>query len=103
MSFASILLLFFFFFFRKPFIYFIYFIYISYISYIPCILYVKSIEDRKTRDIRNLFESENGKEDYYKPVRVGNFYSNNYSNMKVMVIEMKHYQLKNNSINLDHT
>ena len=28
------------------------------------------------RDIRNLFEHE--KEDYYKPVRVGNFLANNY-------------------------
>ena len=29
-----------------------------------------------TRDIRNLFEHE---EDYYKPVRVGNSLSNNYT------------------------
>ena len=27
------------------------------------------------RDIKNFFERE---EDYYKPLRVGNFYSNNY-------------------------
>ena len=27
--------------------------------------------------VKNLFEQEE-KEDYYKPVRVGNFYSNNY-------------------------
>ena len=31
---------------------------------------------RIIRDIRNLFEHE--EEDYYKPVRVGNFWSNNY-------------------------
>ena len=29
-----------------------------------------------TRDIRNLFEHE--EEDYYKPVRAGNSFSNNY-------------------------
>ena len=33
------------------------------------------IKDTIIRDIRNLFEKEG---DYYKPVRVGNFYSNNY-------------------------
>ena len=32
-----------------------------------------------TRDIRKLFEQE---EDYYKPVRVDNFYSNNYVKYK---------------------
>ena len=35
----------------------------------------KAIKDRITRDIRNLFE--HGKEDYYKPVRVGIVWSNN--------------------------
>ena len=39
----------------------------------------KAIEDRIFRDIRNLFEHE----DYYKPVRVGNFWSNNYIEYKV--------------------
>ena len=33
------------------------------------------IEDRIIIDIKNLFEQE---EDYYKPIRVGDFYSNNY-------------------------
>ena len=33
------------------------------------------IEDRIIRDVKNLFEQE---EDYYKPARVGDFYSNNY-------------------------
>ena len=37
----------------------------------------KAIKDRTIRDIRNLLE--HGKEEkYYKPVRVGNFWSNNY-------------------------
>ena len=35
----------------------------------------KTIKDRRIRDIKNLFEQE---EDHHKPVRVGNFYSNNY-------------------------
>ena len=36
----------------------------------------KAIKGRVIRDNRNLFEQE--KEDYYKPVRVGNFWSDNY-------------------------
>ena len=36
----------------------------------------KEIKDRELRDIKNLFEHEE-KEDY-KPVRVSNFWSNNY-------------------------
>ena len=39
---------------------------------------INTIEDRIVRDIRNLFELENEEEDYYKPVRGGIFYSNNY-------------------------
>ena len=30
------------------------------------------------RDIKNLFEHEEEEENYYKPVRVSNFWSNNY-------------------------
>ena len=37
----------------------------------------KAIKDRTLRDIKNLFEDEEEKEDYYKPVRVNNFWSNN--------------------------
>ena len=37
----------------------------------------KAIKNRVIRDIRNLFEHEE-EESYYKPVRVGNFCSNNY-------------------------
>ena len=36
----------------------------------------KAIKNRIINDIRNLFEHE--QEDYYKPVKVGNFWSNNY-------------------------
>ena len=35
-----------------------------------------AIKDRIIKDIKTLLESE--KEDYYKPVRIGNFYRNNY-------------------------
>ena len=35
----------------------------------------EAIKGRIFRDVKNLFEQE---EDYYKPVRVGNFHSNNY-------------------------
>ena len=34
------------------------------------------IKDEIINDIRNLFEQE---KDYYKPIRVGNFYRNNYN------------------------
>ena len=37
----------------------------------------KSISDKIIRDIKNLFEHEE-KKDYYKPVRVSNFWSYNY-------------------------
>ena len=38
----------------------------------------KTIKDQILRDIKNLFEHEE-KENYYKPVRVSNFWSNNYN------------------------
>ena len=38
----------------------------------------KSIKDRILRDIKNLFEHEREEENYYKPVTVSNFWSNNY-------------------------
>ena len=31
------------------------------------------------RDIKNIFKPEKEEENYYKPVRVNNFYSNNYN------------------------
>ena len=60
----------------------------------------ETIKDKIVRDIRNLLEHE--EEDYYKPVRVINFWKTVIINMKVMVIEIKHYQLKNILIKLGH-
>ena len=40
----------------------------------------KAIRDKVIRDIRSLFEHE--EEDYYKPVTIGNFWSNNYTEYK---------------------
>ena len=37
----------------------------------------KAIQDRILRDLRNLFENEE-EENYYKPVRLSNVWSNNY-------------------------
>ena len=36
----------------------------------------EAIKDRVTTDIRNLFEHE--EENHYKPIRVGNIWTNNY-------------------------
>ena len=60
----------------------------------------EAIKGKIVRDIRNLLEHE--EEDYYKPVRVINFWKTVIINMKVMVIEIKHYQLKNILIKLGH-
>ena len=60
-----------------------------------------ALKDRIITDIRNVFEYE--EEHYYNPVIVGNFWSNNYINMKVTVIEIKYYQLKNILTKLYHT
>ena len=38
----------------------------------------KTIKDRILRDIKNLFEWEEEKENYNKPIRLNNFWSNNY-------------------------
>ena len=60
----------------------------------------KESEAKIVRNIRNLLEHE--EEDYYKPVRVINFWRTVIINMKVMVIGIRHYQLKNILIKLDH-
>ena len=39
----------------------------------------KAIKDRILKDIKNVFEHEKEEEIYYKPVRVTNFSSNNYT------------------------
>ena len=62
---------------------------------------IKATEDRIIRDIRNFFEKE--EEDYYKPVRVGNFWSKLILNAKVMVIEIKPSQSKNTSMKVSLT
>ena len=38
----------------------------------------KAIKDRILRDIKNLFEYEEGEENYSKPVRASSFWSNNH-------------------------
>ena len=38
----------------------------------------KAIKDKMRRKSKNLFEHEEEEENYYKPVRVSNFWSNNY-------------------------
>ena len=43
---------------------------------------VKGIKDIVLRNIKNLFEKEKGEENYYKPVTVNNFQSNNYIEYK---------------------
>ena len=43
---------------------------------------VKGIKDIVLRNIKNLFEYEKEEENYYKPVRVNNFWSNNYIEYK---------------------
>ena len=59
------------------------------------------MEDRIIKDVRNLFGQE--KQDYYKPVRVSNFWSKIIVNMKVMVKELKHSQSKDTLMKLKHT
>ena len=50
----------------------------------------KAITDRILRDIKNLFEYEKEEENYYKPVRVSNFWSNNYIENEITVIKIRH-------------
>ena len=56
----------------------------------------KGIKDRILRDIKNLFE------EYYKPVRVNNFWSNNYIEYKSNSDKVEYCLLKNILIKLDH-
>ena len=53
------------------------------------------------REIKKLFEKK--EEHYYKPVRVGNCFSNNYIKYESNGVRKKKYQLKNASTKLDHT
>ena len=59
----------------------------------------EAIKDRVIRDTRNLFEHE---EEDYTPVRVVNFWSNNYLDNKSNS-NRKPYHLKNILIKIDHT
>ena len=59
----------------------------------------KAIKDIMFRDIRNLFEWEEG---YYKPVIRNNFQSKIILNIKVRLIK-NYYQLKKILIKLNHT
>ena len=54
----------------------------------------KAIKDRILRDIKNLFEREKEEGTYYKPVRVTNFWSNNY-------IEYESYDEKNKTLSVE--
>ena len=62
----------------------------------------KAIKDTLLTDIRNLFEHKEEEENYYKPVRVSTFWSNNNIDYEITVLEVKYYQLKNILIKLDH-
>ena len=54
----------------------------------------KAIKDRILRDIKNLFEPEKEEENYYKPVRGSNFWSNIY-------IEYKSNGRKNKTLSVE--
>ena len=62
-----------------------------------------AIKYKIIRDIGKLFESENEEDDYYIPVRVGNFRSNSYIDYENNVIEIIRYQLKSILIKIKHT
>ena len=60
-------------------------------------------KDIVLRNIKNLFEYEKEEENYHKPVRLNNFWSNNYIQYKsVTVIKTEYYQLNNVMIKLEH-
>ena len=60
----------------------------------------KAIKEKIIRDIKNILGHE--EEEYYKAVRIGNFGVTITLNMKVTVIEIKHYQLEIILIKIDH-
>ena len=64
---------------------------------------IKGIKDIVLRNIKNLSEYEKEEKNYYKPVRVNNFWSNNYTEYKSNGDNIEYYQLKNILIKLDHT
>ena len=62
---------------------------------------MKGIKDTVLWNSKNLLEYEKEQKNY-KPVRVNNFGVTIILNTKVMVIKIKHYQLNNISMKLDH-
>ena len=52
----------------------------------------EEVKDKTIRDIRTLFEQE--ETNYYKPIRVGNFWNNNYSEYKSSVDSNKNLSVK---------
>ena len=62
----------------------------------------KAIKNRTIRDIRNHFEHEE-EENRYKPVKVGNSWSNNYIKHENNGDKNKTHQVKNILIKLNHT
>ena len=64
--------------------------------------------DEKLEEIKKMFDSKNNifkpEEDNYKPVRIGNAFSSNYTlNIKVMEIKIKLHQLEIILMKLNHT
>ena len=53
------------------------------------------------RDIRNLFENKE-EENYHRPAKVSNFWSNDYIEDETKLTEIKHYELRNILIKLEH-
>ena len=60
---------------------------------------IKQIKAKINRDIMQSFESV---EDFYKPVRVGNFWSNNYTGCESNDDKNKPYQSKNTLMKLKY-
>ena len=52
----------------------------------------EEVKDKTIRDIRTLFEQE--ETNYYKPIRVGNFWNNNYSEYESSVDSNKNLSVK---------
>ena len=60
----------------------------------------KAIKDRIIRDAKNLFEHE--EENYYKPISVSNFWSNNYIAYKSSTDRNKTLSVEEYLNKLDH-
>ena len=59
------------------------------------------MKDKVLKNIKNLFEYEKQKENYYKPVREKSFWKNSYIEYKSNR-DNNNYQLNNIFIKLDH-